>query len=296
MVFLSSESQVSDEPRLAEFLKALRGYGWSVGEQLGIEVRYAEGRLERLQALAAELAALQPDVAFIPTVAAVVATRPQIGAIPTVFAAGVDPVAVGLAQSFRRPGGTVTGVASTVDEDIPAKRLQLLVEATRATRVGLLLNPATPAAQVNRPLVEAAAAGIGVTLVPVDARGPGELDNAFAILAREKVSAMMVITDPMLYAARQRVAELELIGRLPAIHSFTEEVEAGSLMSYGVSTYDNFRRAAFLVNKVLNGTPPAELPIDVQPHIALTLNLATARTLGLSLPEPVLLRAEGVIE
>src|SRR5262249_52364268 len=151
--------------------------------------RYADGRLESVPALAAELAALKPDVILTGNIGVVVAARSQIGTIPTVFASGVDPVALGIVQSYRRPGGNITGVTSVGDYGIPGKRLQPLVDAVKgATRIGLLVNPDTPAGQIERPLVEAAAAALGVTLVPFEIRRPEDFDAAFAAFVRANVA------------------------------------------------------------------------------------------------------------
>jgi putative tryptophan/tyrosine transport system substrate-binding protein len=294
---VSTDSPESGARRMAAFLAVLRDYGWVEGRQFDLVQRYAgAGQLERVPALAGELAALKPDVFFFGVSAAVIAAREEIGVTPTVSANG-DLVALGLAESYRRPGGNVTGVISFVEDSIPGKRFQLLQEAVHgAKRIGVIHNSTSPIGRMGRPAIEAAAAALDITLVAVDLWQPEDLEPAFETFARERVEALYVDTGAISYALRDKVAALELAARLPAIHLFAEEVEAGSLMAYGPSVVDNFRRAAFLVHKVLSGTHPSELPMDVQPRIFLTINLKTAKALGITLPESILVRASEFIE
>jgi putative tryptophan/tyrosine transport system substrate-binding protein len=297
VAFISIDTVAGGAATVAAFRSAMQGYGWSEGREFDLVQRFSDGLIAPLPALVAELVALKPDVLLTGQITVVTAARAQIGTIPTVFANGADPVTLGVAESYRRPGGNVTGVASIPDNTIYAKRLQLIHEAVhKAPRIGLLVKPDAPTVVIGRPLIEAAAAALGITLVTVEFRTPDEFEATFATLVRERVAGLYGVSDSVMLAARERMAALELAARIPAIHHFADEARAGSLLGYGNDYADNFRRAAFLVHKVLTGSNPAELPIDVAPKVGLTVNLRTARALGLTLPESILLRADEIIE
>ncbi len=283
---------------LEAFRQGLRERGWVEGQNIVIEYRWAEGRVDRLSGLAEELVRLKVDVIAASPTPAALAARNATRTIPIVGMSLTEPVAVGLVASLARPGGNVTGVTYGVDTDIFGKQLGLLKEAIpKVRRVAVLWNPGnSPAQPLIMSSVKAAARSLGLQLQLLEAREPGEFDGAFSAMARERAGALLLPGDPMHFLHRARLADLALKGRLPSMSTQWQWVEAGGLMSYGPSLPDLYRRAATFVDKILKGAKPADLPIEQPTTFELVINLKAARALGLTIPQSLLLRADELIQ
>jgi len=208
----------------------------------------------------------------------------------------IDPVGSGLVASLARPGGNVTGL-TIMASDLVGKQLELLKEVVpKVSRVALLWNPANPGSAPQLREAEAAARALGVRLQTLEARGPQEIDSAFAAMTRERAGALVVLTDSIFTNQRRQIAELAAERRLPAVYGNTEHVEAGGLMAYGANFLDLERRAATYVDKILKGAKPADLPVEQSTKFELVINLKTAKTLGLTIPRSLLQRADEVIQ
>jgi len=285
----------------ATYFKALtaglEALGWNEGRNLAIDVRHAGNKAAELPRLAAELLQLRPDVMVSSGPAATFAVK-QLGTrIPVVFVGVADPVGLGLAKSLGRPEGNVTGVATLAPGFILAKQIELLREAVpRASRIAFLTNPGNPIHVQGRELRLRVAKSQGLEVVEVEATTREALSVAFAEASRKKAEFMYLSGDPLPLAHPDFVAELALRHRLPVMFLFHQHVEAGGLMSYGVDLADLYRRAARYVDKILRGAEPRDLPIEEPTRYMLVINMKTARALGLSIPQSVLLRAERVIE
>jgi putative ABC transport system substrate-binding protein len=286
------------ENSLQAFLRALRELGWVEGQNLIIEYRWAEGNVERLPDLAGELVRRKVDLIVAPAGSAALAAKNATSTIPIVMIFPTDPVETGLVASLRRPGGNITGTTFTPGPEIFGKQLQILKETIpHASRVAVLLNPADPSVSVQmKREVEAAARSLRIRLQRVEARGPEEFESAFAAMARERAEALLVAGGPTFVAYRTRLAELAIKGRLPTMHSFRESVEAGGLMAYAVNMTDFIGHAAVYVDKILKGAKPADLPVEQPTKFELVINLKTAKALGSTIPQSLLLRADEVIE
>jgi putative ABC transport system substrate-binding protein len=294
--FLSSSSSERDKPRLTAFLNGLRELGYSEGRNIFIEQRYAGGRFEMLPELAAELVRLKVDILVVSGAPASNAARNATSIIPIVMTDVSDPVGIGLVASLPRPGGNVTGL-SDFNAGVVAKRLELLKELVPSVlRVGVLLNPANPSNPLQMKLTQAAAPALGVTLLPLEAKGPEDIDRAFAAMREERTGALLVFGDPMLGSNNRRIVELAAKARLPTTYSRREMADAGGLMSYGAKFTDLSRRAATYVDKILKGAKPGDLPIEQPTKFELVINLKTAKALGLTIPQSLLQRADQVIE
>ena len=295
---LSLTSPSDRPPLLDAFRQGLRELGWVEGQNIVIDYRYAEGRVDRLPDLAAELVRLKVDliVASAGTQAAT-AAKNATETIPIVMIYVRDPVGTGLIASLARPGGNVTGVSGSAGLEIVAKQLELLKETVpKIRRVAILSNPANAYHQLAIREVNVAARSLGVQLQLLEARGPNEFDGAFAAMATERVGALLVLSDAIFNSHRTRLADLAARSRLPAAYGVRESVEAGGLMSYGPSFLDLFRRSAAYVDKILKGAKPGDLPVEQPTKIELVINLKTAKALGLTIPPSLLQRADQVIE
>jgi putative ABC transport system substrate-binding protein len=279
------------------FRQGLRELGWVDGQNIVIEHRYAEGRYDRLPDLAADLVRLKVDVIVVVGTAAAVAAKKATGTIPIVMTMVGEPVELGLITSLARPGGNVTGLTFSASADTWGKRLELLKEAVpKVRRLAVLSNPAHPAAPRVVKDVKATARSLGVQLQLLEARGPTEFDGAFAAMARERAGALLVLSEAMFFLHRTRLAELAAKNKLPSMWGQREFVEAGGLMSYGPSPDAMSRRAAFFVDRILNGAQPANLPVEQPSTFELVINTKTAKTLGLKMPPSLLRLADGLIE
>jgi putative tryptophan/tyrosine transport system substrate-binding protein len=282
---------------LEAFLRALRELGWVEGQNLIIEYRWAEGKVERLPDLAADLVRSKVDLIVAPAGSAALAAKNATSSIPIVMIFPSNPVEIGLVASLRRPGGNVTGTTSSPGPEIFGKQLQILKETIpRASRVALLRNPADQAGATQATEVKAAARSLGIRLQDVEVRGPEEFDSAFAAMARERADALLVGRDATFLVNSARVAERALKGRLPTMYSYRESVEAGGLMAYAVNMTDFIARAASYVDKILKGAKPGELPVEQPTKFELVINLKTAKALGLTIPPSLLQRADELIQ
>ena len=292
---------LATNPSLHEaFRQGFRELGYAEGRNVVIEYRDAEGKDERLPALAAELAALKVDVIVTNagTLAALAAQR-ATKTLPIVFVAVGDPVSSGLVTSLARPGGNVTGL-SLLFPELVGKCLELLKQAVPGvSRIAVLEQPGAVPARAREDIVKAAdvaARALGVRLQVVGARGPADIDRAFSEMTRARMNGLAVQSTPMFSAERRRLVELAVKHRLPAVYSFRLFVDAGGLMSYGPSVPDMARRAATYVDKILKGAKPADLPVEQPTKFELVINLKTAKALGLTIPPSLLGRADEVIQ
>ena len=294
--WLSTGSTTSHGHLLEAFREGLRELGYTEGKNIAIEYRWAEGRVDRLPQLATELVQLKVDVLVTAGSPGIRAAKQATATIPIVMAVGGDPVGSGFVASLARPGGNITGL-SNLAEDLVAKLLELLKEAVPGvSRVAVLSNPANPAHAAFRQVIQSAARTMGVTLLPVDARGPHEFDSAFATMIRQRAGGLVELPDPMFLTERDRLTGLATQNRLAAIYGFREHAAAGGLMAYGVNLRDSYWRAAAYVDKILKGAKPADLPVEQPTKFELVINLKTAKALGLTLPQSVLGRADEVIQ
>ena len=278
------------------FLDELRRLGYEEGRNIAIERRFAGGRQDRIDEFVADLARLHVDVVVATGDIESIAARRAMPATPLVMVLVQDPVAVGLVASLAQPGGNVTGL-STLAPELYAKRLQLLKEIIpNVTRVGMLLNPTAPNASYASENLAAAARVLEVKLHSLALRNPQELDSVFSAAAHDGLQALVVVTDGVLFSQRARIAELAAQGRLPVIYDSRDFAEAGGLIAYGPSYSDLAIRAATYVNRILKGTKPADLPVAQPTKFELVVNVKAAKSLGLSIPPSILLRADQVIE
>jgi putative ABC transport system substrate-binding protein len=282
------------------FLQGLRDLGYVEERNLVIEYRDAEGKLDRLPALAADLVALRVDVIVAPSIGAALAAKQATKTLPIVFALVADPVGNGLVTSLARPGGNVTGV-SNLSSELVGKRLELLKQAVPGvTRVAVLWQPGTADARVQTDQLkeaEIAARALGMRLQFVEVREPADLDKALSDMAKARAGALTVLRDSvLLFTERGRVVELVAKNRLPAVYNAREFVAAGGLMSYAVSFPDLFRRSAVYVDKILKGAMPRDLPVEQPTKFELIINLKAARALGLRIPPSLLAQADQVVD
>jgi ABC-type uncharacterized transport system substrate-binding protein len=278
------------------FLRGMRELGYVEGKDFSVEWRFAEGRFTLFPDLAAELVRLSVDVIVLGTGSAVPAVQHATRTIPVVMGVSVDPVGMGFVASFARPGGNITGLASSQDETV-SKHLQLLTMAVPSvSRVGFVLNPENPSHVRRLQIARDAAQTANLVLVPVEARHPQEIESAFVMLGQERSGAAIFPSDAFFFSRRRSIADMALKARLPTIFNQREYVEAGGLMSYGESLADFYRRSAFYVDKIFRGSKPADLPIQQPTRFFLVLNRKTVETIGLNIPLPLLVAADEVIE
>ena len=295
--YLAGFSPLAPRPAVEAFRQGLRELGWVEGQNIVIDYRFAEGRYDRLPDLAAELVRLKVDVIVAGATPVAVAAKNATGTIPIVMFGVGNPVELGLIASLARPGGNVTGLSFSVGMDTFGKGLELLKEALpKVRRVAVLWNPANPAHAAAISNVKAAAGSLAVRLQLLEAREPNQFEGAFAAMAKERVDALLIVSDGMFVLHRARLADLAAKNRLPSMHGVREMVEAGGLMSYGPSTAAALRRAASFVDRILKGAKPSDLPVEQPTEFELVVNLKTAKALGLTIPPSLLLRADQVIE
>ena len=287
-------------PHLPEsFRQGLRDLGYVEGRNVVIEYRDAEGKLERLPALAAELVALKVDVIVAAGPPAALAAKQATRTLPIVFASSGDPVTSGLVTSLARPGGNVTGL-SALTQELVGKRLELLKQAgPGVSQVAVLWHPGVLGERTEKDMLkgaEVAARALGVRLQVVEARGPEDFGRAFSEMTRARAGALTVLGSVMFVNERRRLVDLAAKNRLPAVYAQREFVDAGGLMSYGANLADLFRRAATYVDKILKGAKPGDLPVEQPTKFELVINLKTAKALGLTIPPSLLARADEVIQ
>jgi putative ABC transport system substrate-binding protein len=284
------------EPFWDAFLEERRALGYVEGQHLVLEYRAAAGQYERLPALAAELVRLRVDVLLAVITPAALALKQATTTIPIVMTGVGDPVGSGLVASLAHPGGNITGLTS-LSIDLTGKQLEFLKDVLpTVSRVALLWNPANPVhARIVRE-ADVAAQRLGVQLHHVEARGPEAFERAFAAITSAHAGALLVVGDEMFAQHRKRLAELAATSRLPTMHSVRRFVEAGGLMSYGLSSRDLSRRAAVYVDKILKGAKPADLPVEQPTKFDLVIKLKTAQALGITIPPSLLFLADEVIK
>ena len=294
--YLQGSSSTTLPHVVAGFRDGLRELGWIEGQNLIIEYRWAEGSTERLPGLAAELVRLKVDLVVAVSTPGAQAAKHATREIPIVFGMVSDPVASGLVASLAHPGGNVTGWSNILPE-MSGKLLELLKEAMPgASRIAVLYDPANPGKALELKELQAAARVLGVTLQSLEVPSPKELEAAFSTMTRRRPDALITFVDAVTLPHRQRIVEFAAKSRLPAMYQVREFVEAGGLMSYGLSVERQMRRAAHFVDKILKGAKPSDLPVEQPTKFELVLNLKTAKALGLKIPQSVLVRADEVIQ
>jgi putative ABC transport system substrate-binding protein len=277
------------------FIDQLRELGYVEGQNLIIERRYAEGRMERHRAFANELVQLKVDALFAAGDQVIQYAKDATSDIPIVMSA-CDAVANGLVASLARPGGNITGV-TCITSDLSAKRAELLRQAVPTLqRLAVLYNPADPHAILETQNTRDVAKAWKVPLQPLEFRDPDQLEALFALMKKERASALLAIVDNVVYFHRATIVRLAAQNRLPAMYSLREFVEAGGLISYGTNQPAMFRQAAVYVDKILKGAKPANLPVEQPTKFELVINLKTAKALDLTIPPSLLRRADEVIE
>ena len=283
------------------FLAGLREHGYLPGQTLVTECRWTEGRTERAPALAAELVSLKPDLLVAFSTANVRAAKQATSTIPIVMLGVIDPVGRGLVPSLAHPGGNVTGLTDQLME-MEGKRLQLLKEAVpTVSRVAALKHPGGSGLPPGSESVfdrtrEAAARALDITLQYYDIREPADFEGAFAAITRARAEALFMTADPFWYSHRHRIIELAAKHRLPAMYNDRDLVPLGGLLAYDVDQRDIFRRLGFYVDRILKGAKPGDLPVEQPTKLDLLINLKTAKALGLTIPQSLVMRADEVIE
>jgi putative ABC transport system substrate-binding protein len=292
--FLGASTPLFESQRVTPFVQRLRELGWIEGRTVAIEYRWSEDRSERFTEIAAEFVRLKVDV-IVATGGAVLAAKQATSVIPIVFPVAGDPVRAGYVDSLARPGGNVTGL-SLQQADLASKRLELLREVVPGLRrLAIMANINNSAAVLELHEVEAAAATLGLEAATSEIRRAGDIVPAFEAL-KGRADAVYVVAEPLVVTNRARIHTLAVAARLPVIYSSGEYVEAGGLMSYGPNLPDFFRRAADIVDKVLHGAKPADIPVQQPTKFDLVVNLTTAKALGLTVPDKLLALANEVIE
>jgi putative ABC transport system substrate-binding protein len=284
------------DPQIEAFLQSLRALGYIEGKNLAVTYRYAEGKLDRLPELAAELVNLKVDIIVTATVRPTRAAMQATSSIPIVFATGGDPVTSGIVASLAQPGGNATGL-SNLSGYTSGKRLELLKEALpAATRLAALWD--TSGSNTSREAIDdtqAAARALKVRIQVIEVHEPKELAGLFASAKKGGAQAMTVVPSPLFFEHRKTLVELALKHRLPGIYEFSEFPELGGLMSYSANLLDMYRRAAVYVDKILKGTKPADLPVEQPMKFELVINLKTAKQIGVTIAPNLLVRADRVI-
>ncbi len=287
-------------PHLGEaFRQGLRDLGYVEGRNFVIETRDAEGKYERLPALAAELVALKVDVILVGSTPPAVAAKQATKSLPVIFVSLADPVASGLITSLARPGGNATGLATLIPELVGKCLEQLKKAVPGAGRVAVLWQPGALGERTEKDMrkeAEIAAGILGLQLQFVEARNPTDFDRAFSDMARARVDALTVLPTPMFVSERRRLVDLSAKYRLPAVYVWREFVDAGGLMAYGPNLANLWRRAASYVDKILKGAKPADLPVEQPTKFELVINLKTAKALGLTIPPSLQGLADEVIQ
>jgi ABC-type uncharacterized transport system substrate-binding protein len=293
---LSGSSAAANASLLAGFREDLRDAGYIEGQNVVIEALRAEGQYDRLPVLAAELVHRPAAVIVATSLPSVFAAKAATSTIPIVFISAGDPVQLGIVASLNRPGGNITGVNFFAVE-VASKRLELLIEVVpTVTVIGLLTNPNNPRTDVEIGQLQAAARTVGKQILVVKASGERDFDVAFETLVQERASAVLIPTEPLFFGWREQLVALAARHALPAMYDVREFTAAGGLLSYGFSLTDTYHLVAGQVARILKGAKPADLPILRPTKFELVVNLRTAKTLGLTIPESFLLRADEVIE
>jgi ABC-type uncharacterized transport system substrate-binding protein len=292
--YLGSREMALD--RLHIFLEGMRKLGYVEGKNFVVELRFADGQYDRLPGISAELVGLKVDVIVANGSAVYRSLQRATSTIPVVITTSPDPVGDGIAASLAHPGGNFTGLA-TGNADVAPKYIELLKLAVpKVSRVAALMNPTNAGHAGQLKIVRAAAQKGGITVIAVGAHTPDEIERGFKKLAQDRAEGVIVLADTFFAQQARQIADLALKRRLPTIVSTREQAVAGAFMSYGGDALEFFRRAATYVDKILKGAKPGELPIELPTKFALVINRKTARAIGLTVPQELLLRADEVIE
>jgi putative ABC transport system substrate-binding protein len=295
-VLMNKASDPAESRQWQGLWLGLRERGWIEGENILIELREAEGNSSRVPELAADLVRRKMDLIVTRGSLFTGAVKAATSSIPIVFIAHADPVGTGHVASLARPGGNITGLA-ILQTELGAKGLEILRSVVpTVTRIAVLWHPGTPSAAPGLKALEEPARRLRLDLQPVGARGPAELEGAFAAMSRARAQGVLVLATPIFFGERQRLGELAIAHRLPTMFQIRDYAEAGGLMSYGADLADLYRRAAIPVDKILKGAKPGDIPIEQPTKFELIINLKTAKALGLTIRPSLLQRADQVIE
>ena len=294
--YLSSVGQAISVRFDAAFRQGLSDMGYFEGQNVSVEYRWITERYDALPAMAADLVQRQATVIFALGPPAVLAAKAASGTVPIVFVTGADPLKFGFVASFNKPGGNITGIWMVLTA-LAEKRLQLMHDLLpKAELIGLLINPTSPVAEPQKREAQAAAHVLGVKLTVLSAVTENDFDQVFASLAQQRADALFVSADPFFASKREHLVALAAQHAMPTTYEFREFVEAGGLMSYGTVLSDGFYKGGNYVGKVLKGTKPADLPVEQVDKFELVINLKTAKTLGLTVPDKLVALADEVIE
>ena len=296
--FLASVSRQSmqNSGRYEAFIQGMGVLGYVEGRNLAMDARFSEGQPESLSRHAMDLVQSKVDIIVTGGSYAARAAKQATTSIPIVMAAASDPVSSGLVESLARPGGNITGLSLNA-VDVSPKHIEFLKSVMPGIgRAAVLTNPGIPAHLRIVKNLQAAAQPLGIEILSVDARTADEIERAFATIMSAGAEAVIVVIDAFFIAQRQRIAELAARSRLPSIFAFRQAVEAGGLLSYGQNLADSYRRAANYVDRILRGAKPGDLPVEQPTRFELVINLKTAKALGVTVPQSVLLRADDVIQ
>jgi putative ABC transport system substrate-binding protein len=294
--YLTVASRTGSAHLTEALLQGLRELGYVEGQNIVIEYRWADGNFERLPELAADLVRLKVDVIVTAVTQASLTAKNATGTIPIVMVAVANPVDSGLIGSLARPGANITGT-SVMNDEVVGKQLELLKEILpKISRVAAMWNPANPVFQkLQLRAVEDTARTLNVSLQKVEARDEDEIERAFKVIAKERTRALHVLPDPVFTTHRGRIADLAIKYRLPTVSGTIESAAAGMLMSYGPNFPESYRRAATYVDKILKGAKPADMPVERSTKFELVVNLKTAKQIGATIPQKVLVKADKVI-
>jgi putative ABC transport system substrate-binding protein len=294
--YIDTSSAGIADIRLDRLRAGLRDLGYAEGRNVVLEVRWAEGKYERIPALAVELLKQEPDVIVAAGPATIRVVQRATATVPVVMVASGDPLALGFVASLSRPGGNITGL-SNMSADLSSKYLELLrVAIPKLSRVAVLVNPSAPSHLDFLKSIQTSAQATRARVSSVQAGTASQIEAAFSVMKRERAGALIVLPDGLFNAQGPRIAELAVQQRLPTMFATRELVEAGGLMNYGQNISEQFYRAATYVDKILKGARPADLPVEQPTTIELVINLKTAKAIGLTVPQELLLRADRVIE
>src|SRR2546422_1281442 len=294
--WFGTRSASAPTPVLALFRRELRALGYVEGKNIAIEYRSAENKPDRLPALADELVRLKVDVLFAPSTNEALVAKNATKTIPIVFVGSGDPVAAGLVDSLARPGGNITGF-TRMGTVLVGKRLELLKETIpKLSRVALMWNPQDPGSRQEWKESQLPARELGLQLHSMEVSSADKIDSAFNETAKAGSGALAAASSPLFTTNQKRIADLAKKYQLPAIHSRGDQVDSGGLMSYGADQAESYKRAASMVDKILKGTKPADLPVEQPTKFELVINLKTAKQIGLTIPPNVLARADKVIK
>jgi len=294
--FLGGSSSAVGQTLLSCFLSELRKLGWTEGRDFKLEVRWTEGIVDRYSQYAAELVRLNPDLIVATSTPGAKAAQRETARIPIVFLAVSDPVASGIVASLARPGGNITGVSNFLPST-SAKLIELLTTAApNLTRFCVLHNPENAGKMLELQELKSGGQAAGVVIEPIEIRSADDLEKLLSSRKHFDCDALITLQEAISFAHRKRIAEFSVQNRLPTMFQIREYVEAGGLMSYGLNFCAHYGRAAYYVDRVLKGAPPSGLPVELPTAFELIINLATGKSLGLTLPPALLARADGVVE